>query len=62
LRALEVQGLQYIPFNADKELSESIKNWKLEWADIDQRTKARRRKCKDILGGMDDSQTVVDGS
>jgi hypothetical protein len=55
--------LQYIPFNADEELSESIKNWKLDWADIDQRTKARRRKCKDLLGNLDDSQTIsVEGS
>jgi hypothetical protein len=55
--------LQYIPFNADEELSESIKNWKLDWADIDQRTKARRRKCKDLSGNLDDSQKIsVEGS
>jgi hypothetical protein len=55
--------LQYIPFNADEELSESIKNWKLDWADIDQRTKARRKKCKDTLGNLDDSRTLsVQGS
>jgi hypothetical protein len=51
MRALEVQGMQYIPFNADEELSESIKNWKLDWADIDQRTRARRRKCRDLIEG-----------
>ncbi len=55
---MEVQGSQYIPFNADEELSESIKNWKLDWTDIDQRTKARRKKCKDLLGVLDDSQTI----
>jgi hypothetical protein len=54
--------LQYIPFGADEELTESIKNWKLDWADIDQRTKARRRKCKDVVGKFGDSQMVVDGS
>jgi len=50
--------LQYIPFNADEELSESIRNWKLDWADTDQRTKARRKKCKDLPGNLDDSQTL----
>jgi hypothetical protein len=60
---LEVQGSQYIPFNADEELSESIKNWKLDWADIDLRTKARRKKCKDLLVNLYDSQTIsVDDS
>jgi hypothetical protein len=52
-----------MPFTADEELSESIKNWKLDWADIDQKTKARRKKCKELLGGLDDSQTIsVNGS
>jgi hypothetical protein len=58
LLALEVQGQQYIPSNADEELSESIKNWKLAWADIDQKTKARREKCQDLLRNLDDSQTI----
>jgi hypothetical protein len=60
LRALEIQGMDYIP--PDEDLSESIKNWKLDWEDVDQRTKLRRRKCKDVVSGadMEDSQTVID--
>jgi hypothetical protein len=62
LRALEVQCSAYIPFGADEELSESIKNWKLEWADIDQRTKARRRKRKGGVDNVDELGTAVHGS
>lgn len=62
LRALEVQCSAYIPFGADEDLSESIKNWKLEWADIDQRTKARRKKRKDVMGTVDELGTAVHGS
>jgi hypothetical protein len=46
LRALEVQGLDYVQFNDDEELTQSILNWKQQWTDVEQRTKARRRKCK----------------
>lgn len=46
LRALEVQGLDYVQFNDDEELTQSINNWKQQWADVEQRTKARRRKVK----------------
>ncbi|OBT63971.1 hypothetical protein VE03_06004 [Pseudogymnoascus sp. 23342-1-I1] len=46
LRALEVQGLDYVQFNDDEELTQSILNWKQQWADVEQRTKARRRKIK----------------
>jgi hypothetical protein len=46
LRALEVQGLDYVQFNDDEELTQSIINWKQQWADVEQRTKARRRKIK----------------
>ena len=46
LRALEVQGLDYVQFNDDEELTQSIINWKQQWADVEQRTKARRRKVK----------------
>jgi hypothetical protein len=57
-----VQCSAYIPFNADEELSESIKNWKHDWADTDQRTKARRRKGRVVVGGLDESTTMIDGS
>lgn len=33
-------------FNDDEELTQSIINWKQQWADVEQRTKARRRKVK----------------
>ncbi|KFY10006.1 hypothetical protein V491_07842, partial [Pseudogymnoascus sp. VKM F-3775] len=46
LRALEVQGLDYVQFNDDEELTQSINNWKQQWADVEQRTKARRWKVK----------------
>lgn len=54
LRALEVQGEQYIPFNADAELSESIRNWKMEWADVDMRTKKSRKRLSEALAGSTD--------
>lgn len=62
LRALEVQCLQYVPLNEDQELSESIKNWRIDWEDIDRRTKARRIKCHASITVLDDTPTVVDGS
>ncbi|KAI9738500.1 MAG: hypothetical protein M1818_005397 [Claussenomyces sp. TS43310] len=49
LRALEVRGDQYIPYNADAELAESIRNWKLEWADVDMKTRRAKKKCTEIL-------------
>jgi hypothetical protein len=63
LQALEAQCAQYVPRNDDPELTESILNWKVDWEDIDRRSKARRKKCKmPLVSNMSDSQTVVDGS
>ncbi|KAG9235483.1 hypothetical protein BJ875DRAFT_459083 [Amylocarpus encephaloides] len=45
MRALETQCYEYIPRERDEELAESIKNWKIDWEDIDRRSKARRKKC-----------------
>jgi len=69
LRALEVQGQQYILFGADDDLSQSIRNWKQEWRELDLRTKTRRERCA-VDGGEslrekigvkeDDERTVVD--
>lgn len=62
LQALEAQCAQYIPHNEDPELTESILNWKVDWEDIDKRSKARRKKCKMSVTNLSDSQKVVDGS
>ncbi|KAF4625197.1 hypothetical protein G7Y89_g12971 [Cudoniella acicularis] len=42
LQAIEAQCSEYIPRNGDMELSESIMNWKIDWEDIDRKSKARR--------------------
>jgi hypothetical protein len=54
LRALEAQCAQYIPHhhqhhhqnhhNEDTLLTESINNWRIDWEDIDRKSKARRKK------------------
>jgi hypothetical protein len=62
LQAIEAQCAQYIPRDEDPELTESILNWKVDWEDIDRRSKARRKKCKVSVNNLSDSQTVVDGS
>ncbi|RDW62768.1 hypothetical protein BP5796_11070 [Coleophoma crateriformis] len=46
LRAMEVQCLRHVPPDEDEELTESIRNWKVDWEDIDRRTKARRKKAR----------------
>jgi chromosome segregation ATPase len=56
LKALEVEGQRYIPFNADAELSTSIRNWKLEWADVDMRTKKAKRRCDDALASSQEGK------
>ncbi|PMD44982.1 hypothetical protein L207DRAFT_577929 [Hyaloscypha variabilis F] len=63
LQALEAQCAQYIPRDEDPELTESILNWKVDWEDIDKRSKERRKKCKMSLSvsNLSDSQTIVDG-
>lgn len=43
LQAIQAQCSQYIP--DDLELSQSIDNWKVDWEDIDKRSKERRAKC-----------------
>lgn len=43
LKALESQCSPYIPQNEDQELSESIMQWKIDWEDINRKTKARRK-------------------
>jgi hypothetical protein len=59
---LEAQCAQYIPQNEDQELSRSIINWKIDWEDIDRRSKARRKKRHPSKATLDDSPKVLDGS
>ncbi|MCJ1381769.1 hypothetical protein MMC17_004880 [Xylographa soralifera] len=44
LRILEIQGLPYIPINERDDLAEGIHRWKLDWADVDSRFRARKKK------------------
>jgi hypothetical protein len=44
LQAIQTQFNEYLPQSRDEELEESIRNWKIDWEDIDRRSKARRRK------------------
>lgn len=44
LQAIEAQCSAYIPRDTDEELMRSIRNWKIDWEDIDRRSKARRTK------------------
>jgi hypothetical protein len=59
LQAIEAQCAQYIPPGEDQDLSQSIKNWKIDWEDIDRRSRARRKKCHLARDG---AQSVVDGA
>ena len=44
LQAIEVQCSEYISRSQDLELNESISNWKIDWRDIERKSKARRSK------------------
>jgi hypothetical protein len=33
-------------------------NWKIDWEDIDRRSKARRKKCHEPNSELDDSRTA----
>jgi len=48
LRMLEIQAAPYIPKHDEDGLSEGIRRWKLDWADVDQRRRARRRKKEEV--------------
>jgi hypothetical protein len=62
LQAVEAQCSQYIPRSHDPELTQSIKNWKVDWEDIDRRSKARRKKTHVSSTRVNDTQTTVDSS
>ncbi|RDL39016.1 Uncharacterized protein BP5553_03356 [Venustampulla echinocandica] len=59
LQSIEAQCSQYIPRDADQELTESIMNWKVDWEDIDRRSKARRKKCNVSAAHKDDTESVI---
>ena len=45
MRAIEVQAIEHIELNQDEELTQSIRNWKQQWTEIDQSIKDKRKKC-----------------
>lgn len=49
LRSIEVRSEQYIPYNADAELTESIRNWKQEWAEVEMKTRNAKKRCTEAL-------------
>ncbi|KUJ18126.1 uncharacterized protein LY89DRAFT_540351, partial [Mollisia scopiformis] len=44
LKAIEAQAQYNLPRNGDPELVQAIRNWKIDWENIDRRSKARRKK------------------
>ena len=44
LRIIEIQTLPYVPRKNQDSLAEGIRKWKLDWADVDERYRRRRRK------------------
>jgi len=62
LQAIEAQCAQYIPRDEDEELTQSIMNWKLDWEDIDRRSKARRKRLHAATASLDDPHKAVDSS
>lgn len=44
LRMLEIQAEPYMLKDDKDGLQEGIRRWKLDWADVDQRRRARRKK------------------
>jgi hypothetical protein len=53
LQAIQTQYNELLPQNRDEELSESIRNWKIDWEDIDRRSKARRKRGQDSMRKME---------
>jgi len=44
LRILEIEAAPYVPTRERDSLAEGIRRWKLDWADVDNRFRTRRRK------------------
>ena len=47
-----------MPHDEDLELQQSIMNWKIDWEDIDRKSKARRKKCHPPNSDLEYSQIV----
>ncbi|EHL00296.1 hypothetical protein M7I_3792 [Glarea lozoyensis 74030] len=58
LQAIQTQYNELLPQNRDEELSESIRNWKIDWEDIDRRSKARRKRGQDSNERMETGKDV----
>jgi hypothetical protein len=56
LQAIQTQYNEYLPQNRDEELSESIRNWKIDWEDIDRRSKARRKQGHHSMKNSNDKE------
>jgi hypothetical protein len=56
LQAIQTQFNESLPQSRDEELEESIRNWKIDWEDIDRRSKARRKKGHDAMKSMDNQE------
>ncbi|KAG4430464.1 hypothetical protein IFR05_014053 [Cadophora sp. M221] len=61
LQAIQVQCTNCIHrHDDDPELTDSIKNWKIDWEDINRRAKARRQKSHvSLTHQMNDASTIV---
>ena len=44
LRILEIEAAPHVPTGEQSSLAEGIRIWKLDWADVDNRFRMRRRK------------------
>lgn len=62
LQAIEVQTAQCMPRNQDPVLSESIMNWKVDWAEIDRRSKERKRRSQLSLSRMNSDVSTAIGN
>ena len=51
--------MDYVGFNEDEDLTQSIINWKQQWADVEQRTRARRRKLQTESSGKTSTGTLT---
>ena len=57
LRIVEIQALPYVPEKKKDMITEGIRRWKLDWADVDDRFRGRRKRR-----GSDRSDVLFSGS
>ena len=58
LQAIEAQRSQHVQQVDDQDLSDSIINWKINWEDIDRRSKERKDRYQLALTQANDTNTV----